>query len=292
MVRRLIGEDIELDFKPDPMLGACRADPAQMEQVLINLAVNARDAMPGGGNLTIRTSNVVRNGEDGPEEYVLVSVRDTGHGMDEDTRARIFEPFFTTKAQGKGTGLGLATVYGIVKQLDGYIWVHSAPDQGASFTLHLPAASEMVEGMQAGGSVAELTERDETILLVEDEDAVRHFSSRVLKRHGYQVIEAATPQEALQIASDGRHLDLVLTDVVMPGLSGPDLLARLRERRAVRGLLMTGYTEKLITTGVGNTLVLEKPFESKELLQMVRHALETAPVGATVADSSAEPPPG
>ena len=211
---------------------------------------------------------------------MVLSVNDTGEGMDAETRGRIFEPFFTTKEQGKGTGLGLATVYGIVKQLGGFIWVDSDPGQGARFTLQLPATSEMAEGMQAGGFPAELAERAETILLVEDEDAVRHFSSRVLKRHGYQVIEAATPQEALELASDGRHFDLVLTDAVMPGLSGPDLLARLRERRAVRGLLMTGYTERLITKGDGSMQVLEKPFESNELLRLVRHALETAPIGA------------
>ncbi len=297
---RVMGEHITLKANLSDGLSCVRADSGQLDQVLMNLAVNARDAMPEGGTLTIETSSVeLRADSQMPESvkvtpgrYVVLNVNDTGEGMDAETRGRIFEPFFTTKEQGKGTGLGLATVYGIVKQLDGFIWVDSEPGQGARFTLHLPATSEMAEGRQAGGVPAELAERAETILLVEDEDAVRHFSSRVLKRHGYQVIEAATPQEALELASDGRHLDLVLTDVVMPGLSGPDLLARLREHRAVRGLLMTGYTERLIAKGDGSMQVLEKPFESNELLQMVRHALETAPVGAAVADSSAAPPPG
>lgn len=295
---RVVGEHITLKANLSDSLPCVRADSGQLDQVLMNLAVNARDAMPDGGVLTIETSSVELRADSRmpesvkvtPGRYVVLSVSDTGQGMDTQTRGRIFEPFFTTKAHGKGTGLGLATVYGIVKQLDGYIWVHSEPDQGASFTLHLPASSEMMKGMQAGGSTAERAERAETILLVEDEDAVRHFSSRVLRRHGYQVIEAATPQEALEIASDGRHLDLVLTDVVMPGLSGPDLLARLRERRAVRGLLMTGYTEKLITKGDSSTRVLEKPFESNQLLRSVRRVLKTAPVGAAAAESSAAPP--
>ena len=296
ILRRVMGEDIQLQAKLGGELPHVRADSGQLDQVLMNLAVNARDAMPDGGALTIETSSVTLR-EDSrlpesvkivPGPYVVLSVNDTGVGMDGLTRARIFEPFFTTKEQGKGTGLGLATVYGIVKQLGGYIWVDSDPGQGARFTLHLPATSATADVSDPEPSLAASAQQAETILLVEDEDAVRHFASRVLKHYGYQVLEAATPDEALAMAAKDPPIDLVLTDVVMPGLSGPDLLARIRACRSVRGLLMTGYTERLITTGDGSADVLEKPFESNELLRLVRRALETTPSGS---DAKPEAPP-
>ena len=301
ILTRVMGEDIELKANLADELPYVRADSGQLDQVLMNLAVNARDAMPDGGMLTIETSSVVLRADSQlpesvkivPGPYVVLSVSDTGEGMDALVRGRIFEPFFTTKEQGKGTGLGLATVYGIVKQLGGYVWVDSEPRQGARFTLHLPATTAPSDATDVGTLSAVSAERAETILLVEDEDAVRYFASWVLKRHGYQVIEAATPDEALAMIADAPPIDLVLTDVVMPGLSGPDLLARIRECRPVRGLLMTGYTEKLITTGDGSTDVLEKPFESNQLLRLVRRALETAPSGSDSVDAAgtAAPPP-
>ena len=296
ILTRVMGEDIQLKVKLGDELPHMRADSGQLDQVLMNLAVNARDAMPDGGVLTIETSSVTLR-EDSrlpesvkivPGPYVVLSVSDTGVGMDGRTRARIFEPFFTTKEQGKGTGLGLATVYGIVKQLGGYIWVDSDPGQGARFTLHLPATNATADVSDPEPSLAASAQQAETILLVEDEDAVRHFASRVLKHYGYQVLEAATPDEALAMAAKDPPIDLVLTDVVMPGLSGPDLLARIRAGRSVRGLLMTGYTERLITTGDGSADVLEKPFESNELLRLVRRALETTPSGS---DARPEAPP-
>ena len=223
---RVMGDHITLKAQLADGLPRVRADSGQLDQVLMNLAVNARDAMPNGGRLMIETSTVeLRSDSRMPESvkvtpgrYVVLSVSDTGEGMDARTRGRIFEPFFTTKAQGKGTGLGLATVYGIVKQLGGYIWADSEPGQGARFTLHLPATEAAADQTDAGLPAA-LAEGAETILLVEDEDAVRHFSRRVLQRHGYNVIEAASPEEALAIATDCPRIDLVLTDVVMPGLS-------------------------------------------------------------------------
>ena len=296
ILTRVMGEDIQLKAKLGGELLHMRADSGQLDQVLMNLAVNARDAMPNGGVLTIETSSVtLRENSRLPEpvkivpgRYVVLSVSDTGVGIDGPTRAHLFEPFFTTKEKGKGTGLGLATVYGIVKQLGGYIWVDSDPGQGARFTLYLPATDATADASgQELLSVAS-AELAETILLVEDEDAVRRFARRVLKRHGYQVLEAATPDEALAIVAENPPIDLVLTDVVMPGLSGPDMLARIRDRRPVRGLLMTGYTEKLITTGNGSGGVLEKPFESNELLRLVRRALETPPFGS---DAKPEAPP-
>ena len=288
ILTRVMGEEIQLQAKLEDDLPRVRADSGQLDQVLMNLVVNARDAMPNGGVLTIETSSLMLRENSWlpepvkivPGPYVVLSVSDTGVGMDGRTRARVFEPFFTTKEQGKGTGLGLATVYGIVKQLGGFIWVDSEPGQGARFTLHLPATSAVADVSDPEQLPVVSTEQAETILLVEDEHAVRQFASRVLKRYGYQVMEAATPDEALVMAAEDRPIDLVLADVVMPGLSGPDLLARIRARRPVRGLLMSGSTEKLTTTGDGATDVLEKPFESDELLRLVGRALETTPSGS------------
>ncbi len=298
ILTRVVGEDVQLKAKLSGERLHLRADSGQLDQVLMNLAVNARDAMPNGGVLTIETSSVTLR-EDSklpesvkivPGRYVVLSVSDTGAGMDGQTSARIFEPFFTTKEKGKGTGLGLATVYGIVKQLGGYIWVDSDPGLGARFTLHLPTTVETADASDAGLSSVTSAALAETILLVEDEDAVRRFACRVLKGHGYQVLEAATPDEALAIAAENPAIDLVLTDVVMPGLSGPEMLARIRDRRPMRGLLMTGYTERLVMNKDGNSDVLEKPFEANKLLRLVRRALETAPSGLE-ANVEATPPP-
>ncbi len=283
MLERMIGEDIELVFVPGAHLTAVRADPVQMEQVLINLGVNARDAMPAGGRLTIETANAVvdrdyasRNHDTSPGAYAMMSVRDTGHGMSDEVRERIFEPFFTTKEQGKGTGLGLATVYGIARQNGGFITVDSRPDESAEFRFYLPAIREGVRAAKTpempaapGGA--------ETILVVEDEDAVRRLARRVLERNGYHVIEAGSGDEALAIGDDVT-IHLVLSDVVMPRMNGRELVERLLVRRpGLRVLFMSGYTEDAIARhGVleTGTAFVQKPFTAGDLARKVRETLD------------------
>jgi PAS domain S-box-containing protein len=286
MLRRMIGEDIELTIVPGPALGRVSADPVQVEQILMNLAVNARDAMPEGGRLTIETANVTLDeafarSHPGARAgaYVMVAVTDTGVGMDAETQARIFEPFFTTKEKGKGTGLGLSTVYGIVKQHEGYIAVESAPGRGAVFRIYFPRLVEAeVEAGQpenpaapAGGS--------ETILLVEDEAAVRSLAQDILERAGYAVLPVATPGEALDAAA--RHpgpIALLLTDVVMPRMSGRALAAEIeRMRPGTRVLYMSGYTDETLgrhgVLGPG-LAILTKPFTPLSLVEKVREVLD------------------
>ena len=288
MLRRLIGEDIELQTELLPLLGRTRADPGQIEQVLMNLVVNARDAMPTGGRVTLETANAemdesyVRDHLGArPGRYVMLAVRDTGLGMDAETQKHIFEPFFTTKEKGKGTGLGLATVYGIVKQSEGYIWVDSAPGAGTTVRVFLPwvEAEPAAEGPKRPVVPEELPPRGtETVLLVEDEEMVRRMTREVLEGAGYRVLEAASGFEALRVsASHTGRLDLVLTDVVMPGMSGRELAERLAPvRPGMKVLYMSGHTDDAIfhhgVTQAG-TGFLQKPFTPDALERRVRDLL-------------------
>lgn len=286
MLGRLIGADIEVGLFLKPELWRIKADPGQIDQVLMNLAVNARDAMPDGGKLTIRTANVEMDPEiarkyvsvqAGP--HVLLTVSDTGCGMDEETKQHIFEPFFTTKSVGNGTGLGLSTVYGIIKQSGGYISVESEVGAGTTFSIYLPRASEAVADEDTSGRVADLPGGDETVLLAEDEEVVRMMTARILEESGYTVITAANGQEALRICSEHqRPIDLMLTDVVMPELGGSRLAARAVEMRpGMKVLYTSGYTDDAIVHhGVlePGTLFLEKPFAPDQLIRKVREVLD------------------
>ncbi|HLY62625.1 MAG TPA: PAS domain S-box protein [Terriglobia bacterium] len=285
MLRRLIGEDIELEIHAARDLGPVKADQGQIDQVLLNLVVNARDAMPRGGKLKIETSNVLLDSSYArghfpmtPGNYVLMSVSDTGKGMDEQTQARIFEPFFTTKEIGKGTGLGLATVYGIVKQSGGYIWAQSEPGKGTTFNIYLPFAKESTVQPKVKAASA-IDGETETILLVEDEEKVRGLVRRVLQARGYHVLEAPDGREALRVAEayDG-IIHLLLTDVVMPGMSGRQLAGRLEHlREGMKTLFMSGYTnEAIIHHGPSDpkSTILQKPFTMDVLSRTVRDVLK------------------
>jgi PAS domain S-box-containing protein len=287
LLRRLIGEDIRLVTRFEPALGAVRADAGQIEQVVMNLAVNARDAMPGGGTLTVETRNaditVARRTEEQapmpPGRYVELRVSDTGVGIGAEVKRHIFEPFFTTREKGTGTGLGLATVYGIVKQSGGFIWVDSEPGRGATFTIHLPQVAQGVETAEPGRPVRTSIAGTETVLLVEDEAAVRTVARESLRIYGYRVLEAPDGEVALRVAADaGAGIDLLLTDVIMPGLSGPALADRLRaERPGIRVLYMSGYTDDAL--GPHGVLepglnYLQKPFTPDVLAQKVRQVLD------------------
>ena len=286
MLRRLITENIEIKTVLRPELWHIKADASQMEQVVINLAVNARDAMPEGGTITIELQNVLLDEEYArshsgvaPGKYVILIVTDSGSGMDEATRARIFEPFFTTKELGKGTGLGLATVYGIVRQSGGFIWVYSEPDEGTSFKIYLPYAEGEVEQARPYGVRREVLRGSESSLLVEDDDAVRGLTEEVLKTHGYQVMSAADPVEALrQVEEKKPSFDLLLTDVVMPTRNGRQLDEMLAPKLPqMKVLYLSGYTENaVIHLGVldEGTALLSKPFTPQRLLRMVRGVLE------------------
>jgi two-component system cell cycle sensor histidine kinase/response regulator CckA len=286
LLRRLIGEDVELTTRLDPALESVKADPGQLEQVLMNLAVNARDAMPEGGTLTIETANTVldagfttahpgaRSGE-----YAILTVADTGIGMSDEVRSHAFEPFFTTKEHGKGTGLGLATAYGIVKQSDGYITVDSEPGRGTTFRIYFPRATGPATASERGERSALSPRGTETILLVEDESGVRRLSRTILEAQGYIVLEAAAGDEALEVArSHAREIQLVATDVVMPGMSGRELWDRLKTLRPdSRVLFMSGYTDDAIARhGVlePGIAFLQKPFTPFSLAQKVREVLD------------------
>jgi two-component system cell cycle sensor histidine kinase/response regulator CckA len=286
-LRRLIGEDVDLRVHPTPDLWLVSADSGQMEQVIMNLAVNSRDAMPTGGKLTIETCNVEldaayaqRHIAVTPGEYVMLAVSDTGTGMDEETQARIFEPFFTTKGSAKGTGLGLSTVYGIVKQSGGSIWVYSEVGRGTTFKVYLPRATSTGAPLRPARAEPTDLRGTETILLVEDEDSVRSLAAKVLRGLGYQVLEAKLGREALAVADNhAEQIDLLLTDVVMPEYSGSELSRRLAEHRpSIRVLFMSGYTdEAIIHHGVlaANINYLQKPFTPDVLAAKVREVLET-----------------
>jgi two-component system, cell cycle sensor histidine kinase and response regulator CckA len=286
MLRRLIGEDIELLIALDPALRPVQADPSQFQQIILNLAVNARDAMPRGGTLTIATANVTLDRQYArihapvqPGDYVQLTVRDTGQGMDAETQARIFEPFFTTKLKGKGTGLGLATVYGIVKQSGGYIWVDSALDQGTTFTLQFPPAVAESAAEEPPAAALGAVQGTETVLLVEDQDQLRSLLRSVLQAHGYTVLEAARGDEALAIGKEhSGPIHLLVTDVVLPGMNGRELAAALSSARpGVKTVFMSGYPgETLGRYGIVAMDIdfLQKPFPAAALAQKVRQALD------------------
>jgi PAS domain S-box-containing protein len=292
MLQRLIGDDVRIATALDPELHTVKADPSSIEQVILNLAVNARDAMPDGGTLTIRTSNEVLDRADAawgvePGRYALLSVSDTGHGMDDETQARVFEPFFTTKEQGKGTGLGLAMVYGIVKQSGGHVMVTSVPGEGTVFTIYLPQSTDAhppvvppaPNDVAAAKRKTLATRGGETILVVDDEEAVCSTTSRALERAGYTVVPTTDGADAVRLFTehDGA-IQMVITDVVMPGLGGPELVRRLKIMSPhLRVLFVSGYTEE----GVRNQGVLEpgaayleKPFTLETLLRAVREVLD------------------
>lgn len=285
MLRRLIGEDIELVTMNAPDLWSVRADRSQVEQVLLNLAVNSRDAMPSGGKLTIEAANVEldssysRHAVVEPGEYVMLAVSDTGTGMDADTQAHVFEPFFTTKEKGKGTGLGLATVYGIVKQSGGYIWVYSEVGKGATFKVYLPRVTKEAQGAVKKADVKVSKRGSETILLVEDEKGVRDLAREYLTQEGYEVLEAQNAEDALKIArTHAQAIHLLFTDVVMAGKSGRQLAEEMQKLRpGIRVLYMSGYTDEAIVhhglLGRGMVL-LQKPFTLGSLALKVRETLD------------------
>jgi CheY-like chemotaxis protein len=284
LLRRLLGEDVRLATTLAQDLGAVKVDPGQLEQIIMNLAVNARDAMPRGGRLTIETANVdmdesyVRgHAAAGPGRYVMLAVSDTGVGMDAQTQARIFEPFFTTKEPGKGTGLGLATVYGIVKQSGGFIWVYSEPGHGTTFKIYLPRVDELVVPVAA--LAQQLVGGSETVLVVEDVAAVRTVACEMLARHGYRVLEAPDGDTALRLAAKHQgQIHLLLTDVVMPDVSGRELADQLAALRpGLRVLFMSGYTDDAVVRhGVlqEGIAYLQKPFTPDTLARKVRRVLD------------------
>jgi two-component system cell cycle sensor histidine kinase/response regulator CckA len=285
MLRRLIGEDIDLKATLGAGLGCIKADQSQIEQVIMNLAVNARDAMPQGGKLLIETANVDldedyarRHHPQKPGAYVLLTVADTGMGMDAETQSRIFEPFFTTKELGKGTGLGLSTVYGIVRQSGGHIWVYSEPGQGTTFKIYLPRIKQPVRVEKPAPGLAESMRGSETILLVEDEDALRELTRILLEGGGYTVLEAERPDKAIEIAvRHGGPIHLMLTDMIMPGMNGRDLAANLAAiRPEMKVIFMSGYTgfthPGLADSGV---TFLAKPFTRDSLLRKLHEVLDS-----------------
>ena len=288
MLRRLVREDIEIATSLDASLGAVEADPGQVEQVMVNLVVNARDAMPDGGTLTIQTANAVFDAESmlrhsdtaiAPGQYVMLAVSDTGTGMTPDIQARVFEPFYTTKEPGLGTGLGLSTVYGIVKQSDGYIWVYSEPGRGTTFRIYLPRVdTEPEHGTRDGSHGAHLAGH-ETVLVVEDDAALRAVACRAIRSHGYEVLEAQNGREALEICDrHEKQIHLVVSDVVMPEMGGGDLAHRIAASHPdIKILLMSGYTrdvvarESIIRDG---SAFIEKPFTLDKLAEKMREVLD------------------
>jgi two-component system cell cycle sensor histidine kinase/response regulator CckA len=290
MLRRLIGEDIDLITLLEPSSCQVKADPGQIDQVIMNLAVNARDAMPRGGKLTIETGRVhldetyalahlaVESGT-----YVMLAVSDTGAGMDEETKKHLFEPFFTTKELGKGTGLGLSTVYGIVNQSGGTIWVYSELGQGTTFKVYLPVVSEPVE-TEIKTTAPESLQGRETVLLVEDEEMVRKLSREILEMNGYRVLSAANGEEACHVCDSYiGEIHLMITDVVMPQMSGRELAEHVvKQRPEILVLYMSGYTDDAIVRhGVLDDSMpfLQKPFTPDSFARKVRELLETLPVG-------------
>jgi CheY-like chemotaxis protein len=325
MLERLLGETITLVTILGRNLGRVQADPGQVEQMILNLAVNARDAMPEGGTLTARTANVTlgerearQRGGVRPGDYVLIEVTDTGIGMDAGTRAHLFEPFFTTKAEGKGTGLGLSTVYGIVNQSGGHIQVESAPGRGTSFVVFFPRVAAGVEEARraGGGEPAEASAhrapaaareaspaRGETLLLVEDAGRVRAVVREILEMQGYRVLEARHGADALRVSAEhAGRIDLLVTDVVMPQMSGRELARRLTALRpGLRVLYVSGYTDDAIVRrgrASAGSAFLAKPFTPDALADLVRRLLDAAPAPNGVArlavphPSAPAPPPG
>ncbi len=287
LIPRLLGEDVDLVIRTAHDLGAIRADASQMEQVIMNLAVNARDAMPDGGRLVIETSNADLDSSYAnarpvvtPGPYILLAVSDTGTGMDQETQARIFEPFFTTKEQGKGTGLGLSTVYGVVKQSGGFVWVYSEVGKGTSFKVYLPRVDQPIDATGASVSYAEAPRGTETVLLAEDEADVRELAREFLQAAGYTVIEARNGQEALKLAAErGEEIDLLVSDLVMPGMTGQQLAALLQQQdSSLRVIFMSGYSEHAAAEAAqagSSVRILTKPFNRMALLRTIREVLGT-----------------
>ncbi|MGH9676124.1 MAG: ATP-binding protein, partial [Candidatus Acidiferrum sp.] len=288
LIPRLIGENIELVTRTAADLGTIRADASQMEQVIMNLAVNARDAMPGGGKFSIETSNAELDRSYGlshpivqPGRYVLLAVTDTGTGMDPETQAHIFEPFFTTKEQGKGTGLGLATVYGVVKQSGGFIWVYSEVGKGTCFKIYLPRVDQLAENAGAQLPFAEAPHGSETVLLAEDEQDVREVAREFLESGGYKVLEARNGADAMRLMAEHKgNIDLLVTDMVMPGMTGQELAARLQQQRpGLSVIYMSGYSEHAAAEAAqsdASVRLLTKPFSRGAVLRAVREVLSRA----------------
>jgi two-component system, cell cycle sensor histidine kinase and response regulator CckA len=289
LLARLLGENIELRLFTGQDLARVQADPVQLEQVLLNLANNARDAMPNGGQFTLETTNIhldepymKQHPRVTPGDYVLLTITDTGHGIPPEYLSRVFEPFFTTKEPGQGTGLGLATVYGIIKQSGGHIWVYSERNVGTSFKIYLPAVSTTVAPLTITPPAQEQAARgSETVLFVEDEECVRLPACEFLSRAGYHVLQACDGQDAVRVAgSYDAVIHLLVTDVIMPKMSGNDLAAYFwKERPETRVLYISGYSgPTLLQHGIGahNGVLLEKPFTLKEMSAKIRQALSTA----------------
>jgi PAS domain S-box-containing protein len=286
LLRPLLGEDIEIVVAPRSTMAVVEADPGQLDQIVLNLAVNSRDAMPRGGKFILETSTVQVDEAFSelhtpmkPGDYVLLAVSDTGSGMDSATVSRIFEPFFTTKEPGKGTGLGLATVYGIVQQNGGHVWVYSEPGRGTTFKIYLPGVEHKLGAAPKADAEITVPRRDGmTVLLVEDDELMRTLTKQLLEEHGYQVLEARDGKSALEIAGSRRErIDLLLTDVVMRGVNGPELVARLLgSRPGLKVAFMSGYTGELIAAdevGRQGIPLLEKPFTRSGLLRVLHDAL-------------------
>jgi two-component system, cell cycle sensor histidine kinase and response regulator CckA len=293
LLRRLIGENIEITISLEASLGCVKADPGQIEQVLMNLAVNARDAMPKGGRLSIEARNVELDHSYRdehllviPGRYVMLAVQDTGCGMDRQTQSRIFDPFFTTKELGKGTGMGLATVYGIVKQSGGYIWVYSELNKGTAFKVYLPLIEQSAQHVEQKEPETSALRGCETILLAEDSDSLREMAKEYLESLGYSVIGACSGKEALQQAKefDGT-IHLLLTDIVMPEMSGPELAAEIGSLRpGIKVIFTSGYTDDAIARqGILDPAVafIQKPYRPKALGRRIREVLDAASTKAS-----------
>jgi signal transduction histidine kinase/CheY-like chemotaxis protein len=287
ILKRVIGEDVSLAVNLEPNLGNVKADRTQIEQVIMNLAVNARDAMPDGGKLTIETKNVYLNNgcvidhvSVKPGYYVMLAITDNGIGMDKETQEHVFEPFFTTKAEGKGTGLGLSAVYGIVKQSGGYIWVDSEKGNGTTFRIYLPGVLEKAEIRQFHELTAKKLTGNEIILLVEDDDFGREVTSTILKSLGYNIIEAKSGDEAISICMEQkiRPVDLLITDVIMPGINGRELFEKLSTKCPdLKVLYMSGYANNVIVHhGLLENGIhfIQKPFAMNDFARKVREVLE------------------
>ena len=287
LLRPLMGDDVEVVLINHAEAALIEADPGQIDQIVMNLAVNARDAMPGGGKLILETSIVKFDDAFARQhppmtagDYVLLAVSDSGTGMDQETLSRIFEPFFTTKEVGKGTGLGLATVYGIVQQSGGHVFVYSEPGQGSTFKIYLPSAEEKITEDSFGEQAAELARVPEaTILIVEDDELIRSLTRQMLEEHGYRVFEASDGVSALKLVhTNGGHFDLVLTDVVMKGMRGPELVKQLNQSNMdIKVIYMSGYTGELMAERDirdSGSVLLEKPFTRAALLRAVYDSLK------------------